>query len=889
MRSSPTSPKERQQAAYQARLEAEGDFLQQVNAGVKSGPGEGPKWKTVTTSFPQDDAGRQKWAGVHKANIVAEAVSECRDFSRPLAEFRVMELAPQHAEGSAGLMTDVKRGCEEKHQYKVNDQLRVVGGTFDAKNVITNAKVVVTETMECTVAGVEQARGCVGNKITMFTVEDAGEKLYLKAKPEICKNHLRPVVGPVWVRAHGPVASSTMAGLLKSLGRVVFDISEKAPKTNRDMLGKRFQVLTLAKDYLARFGAATRVGAGGQKVSSALMRAVLDPGEQEQGTCEIAAVHPGDFPSNPEQKTLVTSLGNNRITVAQGPPGTGKSTTIYHIVNALGQEYEGGCAALVTCVTNTAINSIVEKLKECEGKGVHSLVLGNKDRVGADAAMFLLDEKVKRDEAILMTATLRSKLEKEYVQPKVALKMEAEKNTTNEVVFAKRAEFVPEKAVLAELQKMWKFVESKIEADLDEFNGPELDQSPKTKLDLDDLVRRVDKLCEWARDSAAKRIVSKTTCFLFTIASGYRMQQLADKFHDTMPYTMLAILDEAGATAESYAPMLLGAMLFPILSYSMIEETGVENLVLLGDTMQLRPLVKGEPPQEAQVDRSLMERCCAAGADQLMLKEQYRMPEEICNVVSALFYKNELRTGPNKKNNSASGGGGGAKITEQVLCWVDVKRGSSGFCGSSSEYKVGTSWCSAEQAVVALMWAKIRKAADPGASVFIICMYKPQVRLLQRVADKLGLLSEGKRTTGATRILSVDACQGSEADHVILVTTRSNPHNNIGFVKNPNRANVAISRSKKTLTVIGDRDCMAGGSPEIWGQVARKCKLIVSKQGTSGAVAEAAEEIADAVETELKRMGGTDSKCAGGKAGGKGAGKRTRQIDVNRSSFRFRN
>lgn len=74
--------------------------------------------------------------------------------------------------------------------------------------------------------------------------------------------------------------------------------------------------------------------------------------------------------------------------------------------------------------------------------------------------------------------------------------------------------------------------------------------------------------CEWARDSATKRIVSKTTCFLFTIASGYRMQQLANQFHDTMPYTMLAILDEAGATAESYAPMLLGAaMLLPIISY----------------------------------------------------------------------------------------------------------------------------------------------------------------------------------------------------------------------------------------------------------------------------------------------------------------------------------
>eukprot|EP00392_Amoebophrya_sp_AT5.2_P014324 g14473.t1 len=921
------STKEKLEQAFKLKLEAEGDFLQQVNVGVKSS--EEPKWKKVRTRFSQDGVGRKKWAEVHKTNIVAEAVSDCRDFLRPRAEFRVMENAPKQAAGSAGyfvaervgdsagsveewhqntidaaeyflretesgeiwLMTDVKCGPEH---YKEGDQLKVVGGPFEAEHMDTKATFVVTANMKCSVGEVDVEQVAVAprlppgrvkmfdtptpklreNKITMFKVEDAaGKACYLRATPEICKNHLRPVVGPVWVRARGPAvvikkSSSSKSAIFSTPGM------EKCVKTsNKDMLGKRFQVLTLAKDYLARFGAATRVGAGEceQKVSSALMRAVLDPGQQEEGTCEIATVHPGDFPSNAEQKRLVTSLGNSRITVAQGPPGTGKSTTIYHIVNALGQEYDGSSAALVTCVTNTAINSIVEKLKECEGKGVFSLVLGNKDRVGTDAAMFLLDEKAKRDDVILITEVLRSKLEGEYTRPKVAAMLDEDSLSEK---------FVPKKEVQDELQKLWKRVESKVEADLLEFDGPELETrlGRKSKLSMDDLVRRADRLCQWARASARKRIVSKTTCFLFTIASGYRMQQLTNEFQDYMPETMLAILDEAGATAESYAPMLL--------------ETGVKNLVLLGDTMQLRPLVKGEPPEEAQVDRSLMERCCHAGAAQLMLKEQYRMPEVICNVVSKLFYKNKLRTGAQKKNKTTLG----AEVatnkktkTEKILCWVDVKRGAPGFCAScreTTEYKVGTSWCSAEQAVVALMWAMVREASEPSASIFIICMYKPQVRLLQRVADKLSLFSETKQTSGVTpkvRILSVDACQGSEADHVVLVTTRSNPHNSIGFVKNPNRANVAISRSKKTLTVIGDRKCMSAGSKEIWGEVAKKCEVIDSKkQGTTVggidfdthvAIKVDASELAEAVENELKRMGGTDSKAAGNAGGGKWAGK----------------
>lgn len=127
---------------------------------------------------------------------------------------------------------------------------------------------------------------------------------------------------------------------------------------------------------------------------------------------------------------------------------------------------------------------------------------------------------------------------------------------------------------------------------------------------------KAKKLLTWARATAARRIVAETTCFLGTVASSYRITNLRDTYAEDFPRMLLAILDEAGATAETYTPLILSL--------------GVQNLMLLGDTKQLRPLVKGvEHGDPYEVTRSLMERCVNAGVDQSMLTEQYRMPSEV--------------------------------------------------------------------------------------------------------------------------------------------------------------------------------------------------------------------------------------------------------------------
>ncbi|CAD7944627.1 unnamed protein product, partial [Amoebophrya sp. A120] len=622
-------------------------------------------------------------------------------------------------------------------------------------------------------------------------------------------------------------------------------LDRETANSRRDMVGYRFELLTLGKDYLGRFGAARRIATGeSPRVDETLLKAILSPSQQAGGTCEVPRFCPGAFPSNPEQERLVCSIGENRITCAQGPPGTGKSTTIYHTVHAMQQAGRGekNGAALITCVTNQAINAIMEKLHKCEGQGVRSLVLGNAERVGVDAKPYLLEEKVKRDYAVVASRKVREQFEQQYVRAKAAHETAERERLAGSGVLASLVSRGPrpfslptqtKKVLLADYKKL----EDKLETDLREYEAEEYCGFAADRVvvltgetsELEHILRRVDRLYDWAKKTAAKRIVLSTTCFLFTIASGYRMKQLQDEYD--LPKITLGILDEAGATAESHTPLIL--------------ETGVENLLLLGDTKQLRPLVKGDPPREYQIDRSLMERCGDAGADQQSLKEQYRMPPEICDLVSELFYQKQLRTGKNKQRLRGTKDAAG----DPRLRWVEV---------SGAEAKVGTSFCNAAQTVVAVREAARKLKACANSSVYVICMYKPQVRLAQAVWRKAGL---DELAGNRLQIVSVDACQGSEADHIILLTSRSNAEGTIGFCSNPNRCNVALSRAKESLTIVGNSKCMANRST-MWASVGKKCtKVAVCLQPAAG--------VEELVADELERMQGAGAARAGGKGRGK--------------------
>lgn len=121
-------------------------------------------------------------------------------------------------------------------------------------------------------------------------------------------------------------------------------------------------------------------------------------------------------------------------------------------------------------------------------------------------------------------------------------------------------------------------------------------------------------------------------------------------------------------------------------------------------------------------------------------------------------------------------------------------------------------------------------ASYAGKSVYVITFYKAQEWALRAALKNAGhpeRIAGESGEGGSLRVTTVDQVQGSEADVVILSCTRANERRSIGFVSNPNRLNVAISRARERLIVIGHVGTMTA-SDKNWQRLHAACTVVTS-------------------------------------------------------------
>jgi hypothetical protein len=145
---------------------------------------------------------------------------------------------------------------------------------------------------------------------------------------------------------------------------------------------------------------------------------------------------------------------------------------------------------------------------------------------------------------------------------------------------------------------------------------------------------------------------------------------------------------------------------------------------------------------------------------------------------------------------------------DRELVWVDT--------GAQDEYRDAQRSVANEfevalcKDITSIIRRRVRKA-----HLAVIAMYNSQVNRLQ---------SALKGIVPPDDIESVDAFEGRESDGVILSLVRSNDRAAIGFLNDPNRVNVAISRAKKLLVIVGDSKTVIGGAPELFGPLFEHAK-----------------------------------------------------------------
>lgn len=219
------------------------------------------------------------------------------------------------------------------------------------------------------------------------------------------------------------------------------------------------------------------------------------------------------------------------------------------------------------------------------------------------------------------------------------------------------------------------------------------------------------------------------------------------------------VMDEAGQCIEP-----LAWCVFPL----------AQKHVLAGDHLQLPPTVLSNEAARLGFNQSVLEKSMVACSNIYLLNTQYRMREAIAGFSSHYFYNGLLQTAAHLINTGAH------------ISFIDT-------AGSGFNEEQGSNGMSLQNEGELRIAQKIMEieALDPLLTAFI-SPYSGQVAAAKDVLPK------------EMRISTIDSFQGQEKEIIILSLVRSNDDGDIGFLKDYRRMNVAITRAKEQLFVIGD-------------------------------------------------------------------------------------
>lgn len=456
---------------------------------------------------------------------------------------------------------------------------------------------------------------------------------------------------------------------------------------------------------------------------------------------------PMKFPwLNPTQERAVNEvLWAKDVAIVHGPPGTGKTTTL---VEAINETLMRESQVLVCAQSNMAVDWISEKLVD---RGINVLRIGNPTRVN--------------DKMLGFTYERRFESHPDYPQ-----------------LWAIRK-------AIRELRK-------------------------NRKKGSENYHQKMDRL-----KSRAAEIEIRINAELFGEARviACTLVGSAHRLLEGMKFGTLFI-DEAAQALEA-------ACWIPMRRAS--------RVILAGDHCQLPPTVKSIAALRAGLGKTLMERIAENKPEVVtLLKIQYRMNDEIMRFSSDWFYGGKVESAPQIKYRSVLD-------YDHPITWIDTSNeenqitiegedapeDSASTASSVSaanqnsdlnfkEQFVGESFgrinkAEAELTLLTLAeyFTKIGKqrVLEERIDVGIISPYRAQVQYLKKLIKKYEFFKPYRRLISVN---TVDGFQGQERDVILISLVRSNDEGQIGFLKDLRRMNVAMTRARMKLIILGNKDTM---------------------------------------------------------------------------------
>ncbi|KAI0648078.1 SEN1 N terminal-domain-containing protein [Trametes meyenii] len=506
--------------------------------------------------------------------------------------------------------------------------------------------------------------------------------------------------------------------------------------------------------------------------------------------------------NEPQANAILKSLGTEGFALIQGPPGTGKTSTICGLVQLYlsrrqkpntvihpGRQAERELPKkiLLCAPSNAAIDEIAYRLKEGVSGAGHRSEHPKVVRIGAlksmnlsvrDVSMeHLIDQKLNANpelqnskEAGTELARVRSELEavKRHRQQKLDELSTIHDNTANTLELEEEVKRLNrQKAMLThQLDK----VKDKQKSDYRTLDATR-------RRFRNEVLQEADVICSTLS------------------ASAYEYLEPFD--------FELVIIDEAAQAIElsSLIPM----------------KYRCRTCIMVGDPQQLPPTVKSQEACKLGYDQSLFVRLQRSQPDAVhLLSIQYRMHPDISQLPSRLFYDGRLRDGP-----------GMVEKTKRV--WQNhPKLGTYRFfnvqAGLEESSGVGHSLINRREAQVAVaLYNRLIKefsSSDLDFKVGVISMYRGQILELRRAFQQ----RFGEEVLSTIDFNTVDGFQGQEKDIIILSCVRAGPGlQTVGFLRDVRRMNVALTRAKASLFVLGHAPTLER-SDEMWRKIVENAR-----------------------------------------------------------------
>ncbi|KAG8898911.1 hypothetical protein FRB99_007071 [Tulasnella sp. 403] len=223
---------------------------------------------------------------------------------------------------------------------------------------------------------------------------------------------------------------------------------------------------------------------------------------------------------------------------------------------------------------------------------------------------------------------------------------------------------------------------------------------------------------------------------------------------------------------------------------------GCKQVVLVGDHQQLGPVIMNKKAARAGLTQSLFERLVVLGNRPIRLQVQYRMHPCLSEFPSNMFYEGTLQNGVTAPERLRKNVDFPWPVPDTPMFFYQ-NLGQEEISSSGTSFLNRTEASNVEKIVT-----KFFKAGVVPAQIGIVTPYEGQRSYIVNYMQFNGSLK--KDLYKEIEVASVDAFQGREKDYIILSCVRSNEHQGIGFLNDPRRLNVALTRARYGVVILGN-------------------------------------------------------------------------------------